>query len=174
MQTELVQWESPQPELGRLRMVVLVICACALLLVLLLLWLSGNARAQQLAMLLTLPWTLVFGVLAWYLRAALRHYRFALLDDGVMLQSGVFWRSEVFVPRVRIQHTDVSQGPLARRLDLATLVLHTAGVKLVNLEIVGLRPERARQLRDELLIRELREPATNPSAPTLSADAAAP
>jgi membrane protein YdbS with pleckstrin-like domain len=156
MQSESLHWEFAQPELRRLRLTVLLIGAAVASVVLSLLLIFGPARVQQVALLAGLPCVGLAVWLGWYIRASLQRYRFALLDDGLLLQSGVFWHSEVFVPRVRIQHTDVSQGPVARWLDLATLVLHTAGVKLVNLEIVGLRAARARELRDQLLIRQLR------------------
>ena len=50
-----------------------------------------------------------------------------LPDEGVVLSSGVWWRSEVWVPMARLQHLDVSQGPLDRRWGMASLSLHTAG-----------------------------------------------
>lgn len=143
-------WESPQAELGRLQLLVLAsVLVVAALLLLLLGWLLDPRLLW-----LLLPLGMLGTAIAWYVRASLRRYRFALLDDGVLLRKGLCWHSEVFVPRVRIQHTDVSQGPLARRLQLATLVLHTAGVNQARLDIAGLRPQRARQLRDELLQRQ--------------------
>lgn len=72
--------------------------------------------------------------------------------DGMEIKRGVVWRHVVVVPRRRIQHTDVSQGPLQRRFGLATLVIHTAGTHeyLVNLE--GVSRATAFAVRDALLV----------------------
>jgi hypothetical protein len=82
---------------------------------------------------------------------------YALADDGLLLRTGVLWRSERFVPRLRVQHVDVVEGPLARRHGLAVLSLHTAGAHLESADISGLRAADAYALRDTLLRRA--EPA---------------
>lgn len=158
MSVDTLHWETAQAELGKLHLGTLIVIAIPVALGLFAMFFFGNYKVQLVATVLSCVLTPIFVLSGAMIRASLRHYRFARTDDGVLVCTGVFWRSEVFVPRVRIQHTDVTQGPLARRLDLSTLVLHTSGAKVVQLEIPGLRPARARQLRDELLIRELRQP----------------
>lgn len=71
--------------------------------------------------------------------------------DGVLIRRGVYWRSVIHVPRSRIQHTDVSQGPVARRYGLATLVMHTAGTSNAEIKLMGLDAALAYQIRDSLL-----------------------
>ncbi len=88
-----------------------------------------------------------------YAKAAHARFGYALLDDGLWLQSGVFWRKAVFVPRERVQHTEVNHGPLDRKMGLAKLVLHTAGLRLQHLTIPGLTDAQAHALRDNLLKR---------------------
>ena len=39
-------------------------------------------------------------------------------DHGIQIQRGVYWRALTNVPRSRVQHTDVRQGPLERRYGL--------------------------------------------------------
>jgi membrane protein YdbS with pleckstrin-like domain len=90
--------------------------------------------------------------IAWlWPRVAYRHLRFGVDDTGIAIESGVFWRSRVALPRVRIQHTDVSQGPLERRYDIGTLKLYTAGSRHVKIELPGLNHDEALALRDALL-----------------------
>ncbi len=55
------------------------------------------------------------------------------------------------MPRSRVQHTDVSQGPLERRFDLATLVLHTAGTQHAAVSLGGLSHKAALAIRDYLI-----------------------
>ena len=72
-------------------------------------------------------------------------------DEGVVLHSGVWWRSEVWVPIARLQHIDVSQGPLDRKWGMATLTLHTAGTHDHATSIDGLPVDQAHALRAALL-----------------------
>ena len=66
------------------------------------------------------------------------------------LRRGVLWQIVTHVPRSRVQHTDVSQGPLERRYGLGTLVVYTAGTDHARVALPGLAHEVARALRDEL------------------------
>jgi membrane protein YdbS with pleckstrin-like domain len=100
-------------------------------------------------------------------RYAQRRYRitrYALADDGFLLRTGVWWRSELFVPQQRIQHVDVTEGPLARRFGLATLALHSAGAHMSTATLSGLAAETAFAVRDRLLHRGAGAVAT-PTAP---------
>lgn len=85
---------------------------------------------------------------------AYRHAAYELGADAIEIRGGVLWRHVIRVPRSRVQHTDVAQGPLQRRYGLATLVLHTAGTKHARVELAGLAHETALALRDRLLPRE--------------------
>jgi membrane protein YdbS with pleckstrin-like domain len=86
-----------------------------------------------------------------YGRAWLNRFRCRLLADGLWVDRGVWWRSETFVPRARVQHTDVQQGPIARRYGIASLKVFTAGAGHGEIEIDGLIHADALWLRDELL-----------------------
>jgi uncharacterized protein len=72
---------------------------------------------------------------------------------GLEYEHGWLWRHHVSVPRSRIQHTDVTQGPYERRFGLATLVVYTAGTENASISIEGLGHETALAFRDALLAR---------------------
>ena len=97
----------------------------------------------------------VCGAFGWFYAGR----RFALYQggmregEGVVLNRGVWWRSEVWVPIARLQHIDVSQGPLDRRWGMARLTLHTAGTHDHASSIDGLPVEQAHALRAALLPR---------------------
>ena len=55
------------------------------------------------------------------------------------------------VPRSRVQHTDVSQGPIERGFGLGTLVIYTAGTEHARVELHGLEHGTALHIRDHLL-----------------------
>jgi membrane protein YdbS with pleckstrin-like domain len=85
----------------------------------------------------------------WYRYASCR-----VEEQGIEIRRGVVWRTVVNVPRSRVQHTDVSQGPLERRYGLTTLVIHTAGTDHAMVSLGGLDPAAAIAIRDRLLSRE--------------------
>ena len=80
-----------------------------------------------------------------------RHSAYRLDSEGIEIRRGVFWRTEVSVPRTRVQHTEVSQGPFERRHGLGTLSIYTAGVSHSMVSLPGLEYERALRIRDYLL-----------------------
>jgi len=94
---------------------------------------------------------LIIGLSAWRAHLAYRYTRWQLDDDGLRVRKGRFWRSEVLVPRARVQHLDIERGPIERRFGLATLVVHTAGTRLNALRQPGFSEDTAAQLRDALV-----------------------
>ena len=107
-----------------------------------------------LALLSILVGTLVLRLSIQYHRRALQRFYCALLPDGLRIRRGVWWQVETFVPRVRIQHTDVTQGPIARHFGMATLKVFTAGTQLAEIQVEGLPHVDALALRDLLLGRD--------------------
>ena len=102
-------------------------------------------------------WVAFSGLLAWRAQAwpaiAYRHASYKVDAQGIEIRRGVFWRTVVTVPRSRVQHTDVSQGPLERRLGLGTLVVYTAGTDHARVSLGGLEHARALRIREQLLPR---------------------
>ncbi len=85
---------------------------------------------------------------------AYRHAAYAVDSDGIEIRRGVVWRRAINVPRSRVQHTDVSQGPLERAHGLGTLAVYTAGTDHAQVTLAGLEHARALAIRDHLLPRE--------------------
>jgi membrane protein YdbS with pleckstrin-like domain len=77
--------------------------------------------------------------------------RWRLEDGGFRLRKGHWWQSEVFVPRSRVQHLDIHNGPMERKRNLATLVIHTAGTQSHALKQEGFSLQTATRLRDALI-----------------------
>lgn len=103
---------------------------------------------------LSLIWVVVAAVLVWstlaYPRAAHRHAAIGVGAFGVEYRRGVWWRKTTIIPWSRVQHTDVSQGPLMRRFGLGKLIIHTAGTRNAVVEVQGLALEDANMIRDRL------------------------
>ncbi|MFN2400144.1 MAG: PH domain-containing protein [Gemmatimonadaceae bacterium] len=83
-----------------------------------------------------------------------RHASYKVDEQGIEIHKGVLWRKVIKVPRSRVQHTDVSQGPLERRYGLGTLAIYTAGTDYAKVDLPGLTHETALRIRDHLLPRE--------------------
>lgn len=101
-------------------------------------------------------WLGFAGLLAWHAEAwparEYAHARYRLDEDGLHIRRGVWWRTATHVPRSRIQHTDVSQGPMERSYGLGTLIVYTAGTSHARVALPGLSHEVAVALRDELRV----------------------
>ena len=97
----------------------------------------------------------VGGFLAWlshrWPEISYRHTFYRVDPQGIEIRRGVVWRRTINVPKSRVQHTDVSQGPLQRRYALGTLVIYTAGTDHAKVELPGLNHVRAMRIRDHLL-----------------------
>lgn len=120
------------------------------LLVVGLLALAGLVSALWILVALAVPAALALG-LDGHARRAHHHASIALDPAGLRVQRGAWWRHSIYVPRSRVQHTDVAQGPLERRFGLGTLVLYTAGTEHARVAISGLRYEAALAIRDGFL-----------------------
>lgn len=94
---------------------------------------------------------LLAAVATFWPEAAWKRSSWRVSERGLEIRRGVFWRSIVYLPRSRVQHTDVSQGPLERRFGLATLVVHTAGTAHASVDVPGLPHAVALQVRDFLV-----------------------
>ncbi|MDQ3068178.1 MAG: PH domain-containing protein [Acidobacteriota bacterium] len=93
---------------------------------------------------------LIWAAVAWP-ALSYRHYSYRIDESGLEIRSGVWFRSVVTVPRSRVQHTDVAQGPIERRFELGTLVVHTAGTQHAQVSLPGLEYGIAVWIRDTLL-----------------------
>jgi membrane protein YdbS with pleckstrin-like domain len=85
-------------------------------------------------------------------RLEFRRISWRIDAEGIEIKRGVVWRHVIVVPRTRIQHTDVSQGPIQRRFGLATLLIHTAGTHQYEVNLEGLSRPTAFAVRDALLV----------------------
>jgi len=117
--------------------------------------LVGDDIPGSVRVLLPVGWLVLVALGAWQAyRWPAIHYRYTSYrvdEQGIEIRRGVYWRVVINVPRSRVQHIDVSQGPLARRYGLGTLVIYTAGTDHAKVELAGLEHGRALRIREHLL-----------------------
>jgi len=109
-------------------------------------WIIGIVISVGIVITLSLLWT----ALRWP-RLAYDRYRWKLDAVGLQVQRGVIWHHQLSIPIARVQHADVSQGPLQRRYELGTLTIHTAGTENASIPLPGFTHEKAVELRDKLV-----------------------
>ena len=61
----------------------------------------------------------------WYLWFSQRRNGFAMLPGAVVLRQGAIWRQLTIVPEARLQSVAVSEGPIFRAMNLASVRIHT-------------------------------------------------
>ena len=105
------------------------------------LFVAGGAALLALLVWLAVAWSAL----------AYRYWSYRLDEQGIEIRSGVVFRRVTTVPRSRVQHTDVSQGPIERRYGLGTLVIYTAGTEHARVDLPGLSHVTATAVRDALL-----------------------
>jgi uncharacterized protein len=81
-----------------------------------------------------------------------RRIGYRLTDALLQVVRGWMFHTDTIVPYVRVQHIDVTRGPIDKLFGTATLVVHTAGTHNSIVTIPGLAPDRAAEIRD--VIRE--------------------
>ena len=148
---EGITWQRVSPRLATARFILLAIFLGIPLLALVVLAIALPDAA---------PWLwmsagIVTVLLAWsavIIRRQVRAIGFAERDEDLLIRKGVMFRSLVVVPYGRMQFVDVNAGPLARKLEISSLQLHTASPG-TDATIDGLVPSEAARLRDRLASR---------------------
>jgi membrane protein YdbS with pleckstrin-like domain len=90
-----------------------------------------------------------------------RRYRawgYKMANAELQVRRGVWTEVHTIVPLDRVQHIDISQGPLERMFEVCRLVLHTAGTMHSLVVLPGLARDTAERMRDEIRARIGREP----------------
>ena len=97
------------------------------------------------------------GAALWLFFAALALYSemksfpkrgYLLRTHDISYRKGWIFTEVISIPYNRIQHSEVSQGPIERYMKLSTLKVFTAGGSGSDLSIHGLEPDQAEKLRE--------------------------
>ena len=92
------------------------------------------------------------GVVAVAPQRIYRRLLYRLTERRLQVLRGWLFHVDTIVPLVRVQHIDVTRGPLDKLFGTASLVVHTAGTHNSIVALPGLSPDRAAEIRD--IIRE--------------------
>lgn len=86
-----------------------------------------------------------------FLKRQWKSWQYEVTDHEVILSWGVWNQTKRFVPRDRVQHVDITSGPIARKFGLAHVHLYVAGAQGAVGGIPGLTPQEADDLRTMLV-----------------------
>ena len=79
-----------------------------------------------------------------------RRLGYAIDDRLLRVVHGWLFHTDTIVPFVRVQHIDVTRGPIDKIFGTASLVVHTAGTHNSIVVLPGLAPDRAADMRDTI------------------------
>ena len=77
-----------------------------------------------------------------------RRLRYGVGSHLLQVVRGWLFHTDTIVPFVRVQHIDVTRGPLDKAFGTAALIVHTAGTHNSIVRLPGLAPDRAAEIRD--------------------------
>ena len=144
-QTELIEFEPlPKRYLNYRRLTFSV-----LLLVLSAMWIGPLIAGEHIGVAISGAVWLSIALLIFLFEKKRYHQKgLALREHDISYKEGVFFQKTVTIPFNRIQHSEISRGPLERKFKLSTLKIFTAGGSQSDLSISGLDPDRAQELKD--------------------------
>ena len=76
-----------------------------------------------------------------------RHKSYAIREHDILYKSGLIFRKTVALPFNRVQHSEISQGPIERYFGLSQLEIFTAGGSQSDLTIPGLLGDDAQRIK---------------------------
>jgi membrane protein YdbS with pleckstrin-like domain len=76
---------------------------------------------------------------------------YVLRDNDLIYKEGLIWKKQTGVSFKRVQHIDITHGPMERKFAIATIKFFTAGGSLADLKISGLPKDDAETLRSHIL-----------------------
>ncbi|MCW1720410.1 PH domain-containing protein [Pseudoalteromonas sp. A3] len=103
------------------------------------------ANKAQTYLLIGVPILILLSML--YNALSIKLQGFALRNHDIAFKKGVIWQQITILPLARVQHMEIHQGPIERKLKLASLKLFSAGGVSADLQISGLTHEQCKNIR---------------------------
>lgn len=98
-------------------------------------------------LLLTFFILLLLSVFAPFLYLSTKAMGYAVREHDIVLKSGLFWKKKSIQPLARIQHVEITCGPIDKHFGLANLRLFSAGTNKSSFRIPGIEYRYATQIK---------------------------
>jgi hypothetical protein len=95
--------------------------------------------------------SIIWWLITWTSILFYRTHAYALREKDVTIDEGIFFKSRQTTPYHRIQHVEISQGPIQKKFNHSTLKIFAAGGNGTSTEIRGIEKEEAEHVRQFLL-----------------------
>lgn len=138
---------KPHPNMVRLYRIYLAICVVPLALCgIVVSWLVHTFEPTYVLIPSIAFYAPIIAAVCFVLYWSSRYYKsitYRLTSDEVVVERGVWWRIKSTVPYARVMSVEVVQGPISRRLGIATVDIYTAGYTGVAGGTAGPKSRRA-------------------------------
>ncbi|MCZ6616492.1 MAG: PH domain-containing protein [Gammaproteobacteria bacterium] len=155
---ENIEFQSLEPSYARLVCIIVLLVESLITGIATVLWwlLEIPQQLQEHAPAIYGLALFIMTLLPLYRFKAARAIEYSIRDHDLVLKSGLFWQHEVIQPIRRIQHVELTRGPLEKRTGLANIRLFSAGTSGATFTIPGLRLITAARIRRFVLQAERR------------------
>jgi uncharacterized protein len=143
-----IDFKAMDKRYAKIKFVENLLFWCLILLAMVIAILVVDAEIPGWFFALTLSMMVLTTAYSYYAAMALGY---CLRDKDILYKKGLFWKSQTGVSFKRIQHIDLSHGPIERKFNLATIKFFTAGGAHVDLKMSGLARIDAEKLRSHIL-----------------------
>lgn len=92
--------------------------------------------------------TSFFGLILLFLIFSFSKRMYVLRDKDISYKDGLFTKKITTVPFSRIQHVEIDEKPISRIFGLASISVFTAGDSSDDLEIKGIKKDKAQQIKE--------------------------
>lgn len=110
-------------------------------------WVFQHSVTQWSTFISALTLVVVTLLLFFWVPRKVRRTKYLLRQLDLHLRTGYMWHKVTSVAINRIQHTEITQGPLERLCQLSTLAVYTAGGHQSDVKISGLEQDTAQRLK---------------------------
>ncbi len=147
-QAEAVDFQRLSPSYRMVEMIATSLLFAFLLLGWLVFYAVNPLKMAWLNWSLLAFWAALFGL---GLVVALKRFSaegYALREHDILHKHGVWWRTLTAIPFTRMQHCEISRGPVESAFGLATLKVYTAGGSGSDISIEGLPVAEAQRIKE--------------------------
>lgn len=147
-----IEWQAVDPSYSTLLRMTLLIQMLVVLggIGIFVFLMPTEIRSILLSVLAVFLLIFIWLIFIWAPKTAKR-LKYALREDDINVQRGFLYWRQISVACNRIQHLEVSQGPLERYFGLAKLKIFTAGTLGSDMSLPGVKLETAQQIKSTLL-----------------------
>jgi len=114
---------------------------------------TGNEFFQQYVIWFVLGASILWLISLILVLLGFKKKSYALRERDLVYNEGLIWHSSTVIPFNRVQHCEISQGPIERLFKLAELKIFTAGGSSSDMSVPGLDPATANRLKEFIILK---------------------